>query len=118
MGKVYLGRDRRLDRPVAIKVILPPRRGWRSSDTEDQLREAFAEEARLGANMMHPAIATVFDYGFHKGNPFTVFECITGPTLQEQLHRRKRLPLDQVRLIVGPSGTGIGLCACPFRGPS
>ena len=60
------------------------------------------EEARLGASLTHPAIATVFDYGFHHDNPFTVFEYIEGETLRELIERRGRLPLDEVRLIVGP----------------
>jgi serine/threonine protein kinase len=102
MGQVYLGRDTRLDRPVAIKVILPPSRDFRSDHTEDHLRSRFADEARLGAKLTHPAIATVFDYGFHESHPFTVFEYIPGETLGSLLRRRRRLPLDEVRLIIGP----------------
>ncbi len=45
------------------------------------LRDAFAEEARLGANLTHPAIATVYDYGFHDDKSFTVFEYLPGETL-------------------------------------
>ena len=52
--------------------------------------------------MTHPAIATVFDYGFHHDSPFTVFEYIEGEPLRELVERRGRLPLDEVRLIVGP----------------
>src|SRR5262249_20923109 len=64
--------------------------------------ESFAEEARLGANLTHPAIATVYDFGFHDGEPFTVFEYIPGETLRKLLLRRRRLPLEEVRLLVGP----------------
>ncbi len=102
MGRVYLGRDTRLDRPVAIKVIIPDSAGRRGDDTEGSLRERFADEARLGANLAHPAIATVFDYGFHDGHPFTVFEYIPGETLRDLLRRRGPLPLEEVRLILGP----------------
>ena len=66
------------------------------------MRSSFAEEARLGASLTHPAIATVFDFGFHSENPFTVFEFIEGETLRELIERRGRLPLDEVRLIIGP----------------
>jgi serine/threonine protein kinase/tetratricopeptide (TPR) repeat protein len=96
MGVVYLGRDTRLGRPVAIKVILAEGDG-----VDANLRDSFAEEARLGANLTHPAIATVFDYGFHEGNPFTVFEYIPGQTLRDVLRTRSRLPLDEARMIVG-----------------
>jgi hypothetical protein len=103
MGIVFLGRDQRLDRNVALKVILAS--GATSSVTatmDSRLRSSFAEEARLGASLTHPAIATVFDYGFHHDNPFTVFEYIEGETLRAVMDRRGRLPLDEVRLIVGP----------------
>jgi serine/threonine protein kinase len=101
MGLVYRGRDRRLgDRPVAIKVILPDER--RGTIGDDHARAGFEEEARLGANLVHPAIATVYDFGLHEGVPFTVFEYISGETLGQLLKRRGRLPLEEVRLIIGP----------------
>jgi serine/threonine protein kinase len=101
MGLVYRGRDQRLgDRPVAIKVILPDER--RGTIGEANARAAFEEEARLGANLVHPAIATVYDFDLHEDVPFTVFEYIPGETLGSLLRRRGRLPLDEVRLIIGP----------------
>jgi serine/threonine protein kinase len=103
MGQVYLGRDRRLDRPVAVKVILPLDPELRNRTiVEGRLRESFADEARLGANLTHPAIATVYDFGFHQGRPFTVFEYVEGETLRDFLNRRVRLPLEEVRLLLGP----------------
>ena len=103
MGVVYLGRDQRLDRSVAIKVISSANDGAGASATMDsRLKSSFAEEARIGASLTHPAIATVFDFGFHHENPFTVFEYIEGETLRELIERRGRLPLDEVRLIIGP----------------
>ena len=103
MGIVFLGRDQRLDRQVAVKVILSSGQSSNSTATMDsRQRSSFAEEARLGASLTHPAIATVFDYGFHHDNPFTVFEYIEGEPLRDLCERRGRLPLDEVRLIVGP----------------
>ncbi|HEX8200333.1 MAG TPA: serine/threonine-protein kinase, partial [Isosphaeraceae bacterium] len=104
MGQVFLGHDDRLGRRVAIKVILPPdrRRGGYDPAHEARLREAFFEEARLGANLTHPAIATVFDFGLQGNKPFTVFEYIPGETLRALLRRRGSLPLEEVRLIIGP----------------
>jgi serine/threonine protein kinase len=103
MGIVYLGRDERLARSVAVKVILSDCTGSSTSDSMDsRVRSSFAEEARLGASLTHPAIATVFDFGFHHDSPFTVFEFIEGETLRELLERRGKLPLDEVRLIIGP----------------
>jgi serine/threonine protein kinase len=103
MGVVYLGRDQRLDRSVAVKVILSHDGASSPSATMDsRVKSSFADEARLGASLMHPAIATVFDYGFQHENPFTVFEYIEGETLRELVERRSRLPLDEIRLIIGP----------------
>jgi serine/threonine protein kinase len=103
MGVVYLGHDQRLDRSVAVKVILSHSDAASASATMDsRLKTSFQEEARLGASLTHPAIATVFDYGFQRDNPFTVFEYIDGETLRELIERRGRLPLDEVRLIIGP----------------
>src|SRR5437879_5856067 len=45
---------------------------------------------------------TVFDYGFHEDKPFTVFEYIEGQTLDEVIQQRKRIPVDELRLIVAP----------------
>jgi serine/threonine protein kinase/tetratricopeptide (TPR) repeat protein len=103
MGVVLLARDLRLDRPVAIKVsLLLARTDDRNAARLAELRGAFSQEARLGANLNHPAIATVFDYGFHDEKPFTVFEYLPGETLRDLLRRRERLPLEDVRLIIGP----------------
>ena len=103
MGVVWLGRDLRLDRPVAIKASLLQAQTCDRDDTQlAALRSAFADEARLGANLTHPAIATVYDYGFHGDKPFTVFEYLPGECLSDLLRRRTRLPMEEVRLIIGP----------------
>jgi tetratricopeptide (TPR) repeat protein len=102
MGQVYLALDKRLDRLVAIKVIRQDVAGGGSDGPDDGSKALFAEEAKLGANLTHPGIATVFDFGFHEDQPFTVFEYIPGETLRELLHRRGRLPLEEVRLLIAP----------------
>jgi serine/threonine-protein kinase len=103
MGQVFLARDLTLDRPVALKVIRPRDPRLRDRTVCDTaLRDAFAAEARIGAGLTHPAIATVHDFGFHDGEPFIVFEYIGGETLREVLRRRGCLPVDEARLILGP----------------
>ncbi|MFO0819415.1 MAG: HEAT repeat domain-containing protein [Pirellulales bacterium] len=106
MGRVLLAHDTRLDRPVALKVMLSPSP---SRDMEEYRvwQEMFAEEARLGAGLLHPAIATVFDYGFHNGLPFAVFEYIGGLSLRDLIRRRAPLPLEDVRRIVAPLAQGL-----------
>ena len=98
MGQVFLAQDTRLNRRVAIKVIsyrfdLPP-------DTE-VAEKRLAEEAKLGASLQHPNIAAVLDFGFAEGLSFTVFEFVEGETLRQIAHKRQRLPLAELRPIVG-----------------
>lgn len=97
MGEVYRGRDVRLDRTVAIKV-LPPHV---VSDAESRLR--FEREAKAVAALSHPHICRLYDVG-NSPNPdsqdnepvlFLVMEYLEGTTLADVL-RKKALPLDQV----------------------
>lgn len=102
MGLVFLGTDRRLQRSVAIKVMLPGRR-QRSAAEQELLERLFTAEARLGASLNHPAIAAVYDFGLHVGRPYTVFEFVPGRSLREFLNARGgRLPLDEVLLFLAP----------------
>jgi serine/threonine protein kinase len=100
MGVVFQARDTRLDRTVAIKIL--PGENSQNLARQHQLEELFFAEARLGAGLLHPTIATVFDFGSHCGRPYCVFEYLDGETLEATLRRRTRLPLEDVRLIIGP----------------
>lgn len=108
MGKVYLARDERLDRQVAVKVIRPqdPRLLEKTAQREEYGR-AFLEEAKLGAELDHPNIAKVFDYGLENGEPFTVFEYVEGETLGDLLRRRGALPLEEVRDLAAELAEGL-----------
>ena len=87
MGRVFLANDKRLERRVAIKVMLLPPQSRNSAERLDR-EQNFAAEAKLGAGLLHPAIATVFDYGLHRGLPYTVFEYIRGISLRELISKR------------------------------
>ena len=86
MGEVYKARDTRLDRTVAIKVLL----GAFSGDV-DRLRR-FEQEARAAAALNHPNIVVLYDIGQHDGAPFLVTELLEGSTLRERL-RGTALPV-------------------------
>jgi serine/threonine protein kinase len=79
MGEVYRGRDTRLDRSVAIK-ILP---GGFAHDPQIRLR--FEREAKTISALNHPNICTLFDVGHDGGTDFLVMELIEGETLAERL---------------------------------
>jgi len=89
MGEVYRARDTRLDRIVAIKVLLT------HLADRSELRERFEREARTIANLNHPHICTLHDIGHQDGTDFLVMEYLEGETLAHRLLKGS-LPLEQV----------------------
>ncbi len=95
MAQVYRARDLMLERFVAIKVLRPDF----SSDPEFQVR--FRQEARAAANLSHPNIVTVHDFGFDQGQLFLVMEHVPGTNLKMIIeHLGKLKPDDAIPLIV------------------
>ena len=91
MGQVWRARDRLLNRPVAVKIL-------RSEFTDDPSFQArFRAEAQHAAMMVHPNIASVFDYGEvpadGSGEPlaYLVMELVDGESLAHLLRREPRL---------------------------
>jgi serine/threonine-protein kinase len=82
MGVVYLAREVRLARPVAIKV-LPPSLGARPG-----LRDAFLGEAQLAARLTHPNIVPVYAMGERGGFAYIVMAYVEGITLGERIRTR------------------------------
>jgi eukaryotic-like serine/threonine-protein kinase len=86
MGVVYRGRDRVLDRTVAVKV-LPAL--FAENPT---LVERFEREARAAARLTHPNIVSVYDTGQDRTERYIVMEYVAGMSLAELLHERGPLP--------------------------
>lgn len=101
MGKVFLCRDEDLNRNVALKVL-----NWEKHQIASSA-DSLLQEARLNAALVHPGIATVFDYGKHANHSFIVFEYVEGKTLRELLNTRKTLPPDEVATILRPLAEAI-----------
>lgn len=94
MGAVFLAHDIRLDRPVALKVILPDLLANASTDFRRQLRMRIAEEAQLAAKVDHPHAVTIHDLGaFENGLPFYVMEIVAGEALRDHIDREGPLTL-------------------------
>jgi len=73
MGRVFVGRDLRLQRTVAIKML-------RAQDTSLAIR--FEREVKLAARLQHPGIVPVYDAGFWpSGEPFLVMKLVLGQSL-------------------------------------
>jgi formylglycine-generating enzyme required for sulfatase activity/predicted esterase len=94
MGEVYRGRDIRLDRRVAIKVML----STRMNDAE--WRERFDREARAISGLNHPHICTLHDVGHQDGTDFLVMEYLEGETLADRLRRCALGPEEALRIAV------------------
>ncbi|MGN6392462.1 MAG: protein kinase domain-containing protein [Gemmatimonadales bacterium] len=91
MALVYLARDLRHERPVALKVILPVASG----DGADR----FDREIRVTAGLQHPNILPVFDSGRTAGRPWYTMPYVAGETLRRRLERDGMLPIaEAVRL--------------------
>lgn len=80
MADVYLARDVLLDRLVAIKVLFP------EYATDPAFVERFRREAQSAANLNHPNIVSVYDWGRSNNTYFMAMEYVPGRTLAEALH--------------------------------
>ncbi|HEU4477010.1 MAG TPA: protein kinase, partial [Pyrinomonadaceae bacterium] len=79
MGEVYLARDTKLDRQVALKILASGLAGDR------QRMQRFVQEAKTASALNHPNILTVYEIGEAEGQLFIVTEFIDGMTLRERL---------------------------------
>jgi tRNA A-37 threonylcarbamoyl transferase component Bud32 len=81
MGAVYRARQRRLRRPVAIKVLLSPTEG-----IDPRLwRQRFEREALALARLQHPNVVTVYDFGQEQDLAWIVMELVEGVNLRQLL---------------------------------
>src|SRR5512140_1042321 len=84
MAIVYRARDLMLERLVAVKVL----RQDYSSDTSFQAR--FRQEAKAAANLSHPNIVTMHDFGMDHKQLFLVMEYVPGTDLKTLIKQRGR----------------------------
>src|ERR687889_2352762 len=92
MATVYLARDSRHDRPVAIKVLRPELAASIGSDR-------FLREIKLAANLQHPNILALYDSGEAGGFLYYVMPYVQGESLRARLDRENQLSLpDAIQL--------------------
>src|SRR5687768_17434164 len=81
MGEVYLARDTRLERDVALKMLPADRAGnW------DHQRR-FLQEARAAGALNHPNILAIYDVSTDSSCPFLITELVDGVTLRQEMDR-------------------------------
>ena len=103
MGIVYSARDLSLKRRVAIKV-LPPELAFR-----DEIRTRFIREAQTAARLSHPHIVPIHSVGEEGGLVYFVMGFVDGESLGHRLHRREKLPPEEVRRIMKETADALGL---------
>jgi len=89
MAVVYLARDARHGRPVALKVLRPELATTLGA-------ERFLREITIAARLVHPNILPLHDSGEAAGHLYYVMPYVEGATLRQRLDREKQLPLDDV----------------------
>src|SRR5580692_5737261 len=93
MAQVYRAIDLQLDRPVALKVLFP------ELSVDKTFVERFRREAQAAANLSHPNIVPVFDWGEDDGVYFIVMEYIDGRSLSTVLRDPQKMPPNQIAQI-------------------
>jgi eukaryotic-like serine/threonine-protein kinase len=86
MAEVYLAHDQLLNRPVALKALFP------EYAREPSFVERFRREAQAAANLNHPNIVAIHDWGQEEGTYFIVMEYVEGRSLRDLI--RSEAPLD------------------------
>jgi len=115
MADIYRSLDHQLQREVVAKILRDP------LAKDQSFQENFLHEARAAANLSHPNIVTIFDFGRDDDTLYIVMEYIAGADLKALIRRRKLLaPLEAVELMMKISdGVGYahraGLVHCDLK---
>jgi serine/threonine-protein kinase len=102
MADVYRARDLMLERTVAIKIL------HETYSNDKAFQDRFRQEARAAANLSHPNIVTVHDFGFDHDQLFIVMEHIPGKDLKTILRQRGRYPVEEAIPLIVQACAGIG----------
>jgi serine/threonine-protein kinase len=102
MAMVYRAQDTLLNRAVALKILYP------ELSADASFVERFRREAQAAANLSHPNIVPVFDWGEDEGTYFIVMELVDGTSLAEMLRGSKTLTPAHSAQIVAQVAAALG----------
>ncbi len=102
MALVYRAQDLLLNRPVALKILYP------ELSSDPLFVERFRREAQAAANLSHPNIVPVFDWGEDDGAYFIVMELVDGTSLAETLRSSRQLTPTNSAQIVAQVAAALG----------
>ena len=100
MAFVYKARDTQLERFVAIKTLKP------NYVNQETFVDRFKREAKTAANLNHPNIVQIFDWGI-EGEPYFVMEYIEGKTLTSIIAKNRTISLSDVLFIGAQVSSGL-----------
>ena len=102
MADVYLARDSSLDRQVAVKVLFP------EFANDPSFVERFRREAKAAANLNHPNIVGIFDWGQEQGTYYIVMEYVVGRSMADVLRSTGPLSPDRAAEIAADVAEALG----------
>lgn len=97
MGVVLKARDEQLECDFAIKLVLAGRFASKAD------RERFQREAKSAAQLKHPQIVRVRDFGHHQGYPYLVMDYVAGESLADRIKRGSLSPIAAAELVLSLS---------------
>ena len=102
MAMVYRAHDLTLERTVAIKILR------KDFSNDPAFRQRFHQEAKAAANLSHPNIVTVHDFGLYSDQLFIVMEFVPGSDLKKLLKERDLIKSAEALELITQACTGIG----------
>ncbi len=102
MGRVYLARDTRLNRRVALKILAPER------VNNPRAVARFQREARVGAQLQHENLVRIYDFGEANGRYFLVMEFIEGKTIGQLISEQGPMPPATASRLARQVALGLG----------
>ncbi len=100
MGQVYIARDQRLERTVALKLLHP-------KYSNDIGRFRFRREAQALSCVVHPNVVAVYGFGVHSEGFYLAMEHVRGRPLDEELRSRGALPATEVAALIAQTASGL-----------
>jgi serine/threonine-protein kinase len=104
-GTVYLGRDPKINREVAVKTV---KYGEVDADQLEEVKKRFFREAEAAGKLSHPNIATIYDVGEDYDMAYIAMELIRGENLTRYCRKGKLLPVKRALTVVSQVAKALG----------
>ena len=102
MAVVFKAIDEMLERTVAIKILKE------DYASDEDFRDRFRQEAKAAANLSHPNIVTVYDFGLDEDQVFIVMEYIGGTDLKSLIREKSRFSIEDTVGLMAQACAGVG----------